>query len=300
MNKLFQKKTDELLVPARFQQVIILHILKNLLKKTEVRVPLILGIHGPSGEGKTVQLETTLRKMGVKRFLISGGQLDSPLSGEPAALIRSTYISASDAKKRGECSLAAVLINDIDTGLGSWGGANLFTMNQQTVFGELMHLVDYPNMVESHETVRIPIIITGNDFTKLYQPLVRAGRMTSFEWVPTLEERAQVVARMYPELTAAECLQLIQDLCLALGGDLGDMRHQLPVAFYGHLRSTLLDEDLWQNVEQYGVGKTSDDILRGIEPDFSIGINYRRVLEKGIELAQSNQLFNHLTRMTVA
>jgi hypothetical protein len=171
-------------------------------------------------------------------------------------------------------------------------------MNQQTVFGELMHLVDYPNSVEGHETVRVPIIVTGNDFTKLYQPLMRAGRMTSFEWLPSLEERTEVVAKIFPELKKEEIRKLIIALNDKLGIDPSDSRNSLPVAFYSHLRSTLLDEDLWDQVELFGVYRAVDELLKGNEPDFSAEIHYQRVLEKGIELAFSNQLFNHLDNHT--
>lgn len=131
-------------ISERFRQVVVLHILKNLLKRAEVQVPLLLGIHGPSGEGKTFQCEQILKNMGVKRFLISGGQLDNHLSGQASQLVRTTYIRASESIRSGECSMAVVLINDVDTGLGTWGESATYTINQMNVFGELMHLVDYP------------------------------------------------------------------------------------------------------------------------------------------------------------
>jgi hypothetical protein len=232
--------------------------------------------------------------MGVKRFLISGGQLESPLSGEPAQLIRQSYIRASESIRGGESSLAVVLINDIDTGLGSLGESGYFTMNQQTMFGELMHLVDYPTSVEGKDTLRVPIIITGNDLSKLYGPLVRAGRMTAFQWIPNQEERAEIVAAIFKELTKEECSRLIRDLDARLHEHLSGNGQTLSIAFFAHLRATLLDEDLWGEVEQYGLEKAVDNIIIGDEPDFSLGIHYERVLEKGLELARSGQLINHL------
>lgn len=291
---IMKSKKDQLYIPDRYRQVVALHILKNNLKRVEVKVPLLLGIYGPTGEGKTVQCESILKGMGVKSFLISGGQLDSDIAGQSAQLVRSTYIEASTSVKRGECSLAAVLINDIDTGLGSVGGAAKHTMNQLTVFADLMHLVDYPTSVEGKDTLRIPIIITGNDFTKLYEPLVRAGRMTAFEWIPTLEERARIVSSIFPELSADECNELITALSQDILSKKKTNRQVLSIAFFSHLRANLLDEDLWHEVEKFGLEKAVDLILTGNEPDFSLGINYERVLEKGKELAASGQLVNHL------
>ena len=179
----------DIFISPRFHQAVSLHVLKNLLKRVEAQVPLLLGVHGPSGEGKTFQCEHILKDMGVKRFLVSGGQLDNPVAGHPSAFIRQTYIRASESIRSGEASLAVVLVNDVDTGLGTWGKSEKHTINQINVFGELMHLVDYPSLVDGKETTRVPIIITGNDFTKLYNPLVRAGRMSAFEWIPTTEEK---------------------------------------------------------------------------------------------------------------
>jgi hypothetical protein len=291
----FSKKPEPVVLSKRFQRTVALHILKNMLKRAEAQVPLLLGVHGPSGEGKTFQVENILKQMGVKRFLISGGQMESPVTGQPAQLIRNYYIRASEAIRGGECAMAVVLINDIDTGLGAWGENEAqFTINQQAVFGELMHLVDYPTSVEGKDTLRVPIIITGNDFTRLYEPLVRAGRMAAFEWIPNLEERAEIIKGIFPELSKDECRRLVEELNQQVEKEKIDPRQALTIAFYSHLRSTLMDEDLWGEVERGSLERMIDMLLKGDEPDLTLGIHYERVLAKGLELARSEQLVNHL------
>jgi hypothetical protein len=58
-------------------------------------------------------------------------------------------------------------------------------------------------------TTAVPIIFTGNDFTKLYAPLLRAGRMRKFEWVPDENERICIIESIFrPHLTRDECYQL--------------------------------------------------------------------------------------------
>jgi hypothetical protein len=42
------------------------------------------------------------------------------------------------------------------------------------------------------EIPRVPIIATGNDFSTLYAPLIRDGRMDKFYWSPTFEDRVGV------------------------------------------------------------------------------------------------------------
>jgi AAA+ superfamily predicted ATPase len=101
---------SKIYVPERFKRVIYLHIVKNLLKDVSVRSPLILGIQGGSGEGKTKQCETCLEEIKVKAFLISGGQLESGTAGESAKLVRKKYCAASRSIENRECKAAVVLI----------------------------------------------------------------------------------------------------------------------------------------------------------------------------------------------
>jgi hypothetical protein len=42
------------------------------------------------------------------------------------------------------------------------------------------------------EIPRVPIVCTGNDFSTLYAPLIRDGRMEKFYWAPTREDRIGV------------------------------------------------------------------------------------------------------------
>lgn len=287
---------ENIFVSERFKKAISLHIVKNLLKKIDARPALILGIHGPSGEGKTFQCEHVLQEMNVRSFLISGGQLESHQAGEPAQLVRETYINASKCVENHEATASVILINDIDTGLGSWGDMVQYTINRQTVFGELMHIVDYPTMVEGRPTKRIPIIITGNDFTKLYEPLVRAGRMTAFEWVPTVAEKARSVSRIFPEISEANCQILVAHLDSYLCKQLQSKGLTLPLAFYSHLKASLIDEILWAKISEQGTAKTLEYISKEIEPKINVTFNLDDLIMKGQTIISSGQLINHLRR----
>jgi ATPase family associated with various cellular activities (AAA) len=279
-------------IPERFSRVLELHVVKNLMTNITGRVPLLLGIHGASGDGKTYQCEQILAEIGVKAFLISGGQLESPDAGKPAQLVRDTYIEASDYLKpkpsdcmeKGKCRAAVMLINDIDTGLGNWGNMVQYTVNTQAVFGELMHLVDYPNLVEGKPTRRIPIIITGNDFTKLYEPLVRAGRMTAFEWKPTLEEKAKIVKGIFSEISSKQCEALVREF------------ESQPVAFFCHLRASLIDDELWKSIQKVGGTRKAIEFItdRNRQPVLHQTIQFEWIVQRGKNILQSGQLINHL------
>ena len=43
-------------IPERFKRVIHLHIIKNMLTHTSTNPALFLGIHGPSGDGKPINV----------------------------------------------------------------------------------------------------------------------------------------------------------------------------------------------------------------------------------------------------
>jgi hypothetical protein len=255
------------------------------------RVPLILGIHGASGEGKTYQCEKVLGDLGVRSLLISGGQLEGPDAGQPAMLIRNTYIKASRYIEENPNSTAVILINDFDTGVGNWGELVQTTVNRQTVFGELMHLVDYPNEVQGVKTHRVPIIFTGNDFTKLYVPLVRAGRMTSFEWIPTAEERTHILRPMLG-LSAEETLTLTSEL-----GDYANTTNAVGVlstAFFAHLKSTVIDDRLSRVVDRIGAKEVIRRVRTGEKPELNFTATYEHLLLAGKALIDSGHFINHL------
>lgn len=278
--------TETLYIAPRFEKVIALHILKNLLDSS-YRVPLLLGIHGRPGDGKTFQCEKILERLGVKSFLISGGQLESEDAGKPAKLIRDTYLDAGYSLDSGESKLSAILINDIDTGLGNWGDMVQYTINRQTAYGELMHLVDYPTQVENQTTRRIPIIITGNDFSKLYEPLVRAGRMTAFSWKPTLDEKAKMVLNIFPHLNELESKTLITHLE-------HHANDELSIAFFAHLKNSFYDDLLWQYVLQHSWNKVVTSFQQNPKPPLQTSFTLESLLQQGQVLINSGQLLNHL------
>ena len=222
--------------------------------------------------------------LGMRTFLISGGQFEDRDAGEPARLIRAKYLAAGRSVTSGECIAAAVVINDIDTGLGKWGELVQTTINTQSVYGELMHLADFPTSVEGVKTPRIPIIATGNDFTKLYNPLIRAGRMDAFEWNPSAAERVPVVNAIFPHLEWTDCEILSEKFS----------EHQ--ISFFSHLRSKITDKELWCVLSQAGVRHVMERITKGEEPQFTPPPSIATLVEEGLLLATALQAIrNHLS-----
>jgi ribulose bisphosphate carboxylase small subunit len=252
-------------VSPRFLDKLAVHITKNFLQLPGVRIPLILGIHGRKGEGKTFQCELLFEKMGFEPVMISGGELESPDAGDPARLIRLRYREASEqVKVRGQ--MCALFINDLDAGAGRFDSGTQYTVNTQLVNATLMNIADNPTNVQlpgSYDATplnRIPIIVTGNDFSTLYAPLIRDGRMEKFYWEPTREERIGVLRGIFPtgELSQQDITELV------------DTFPEQSLDFFSAVRSRIYDEQIRDFIHKLGVESISKRIVNSAEkpPEF--------------------------------
>ncbi|ESA38411.1 ribulose -bisphosphate carboxylase small subunit [Leptolyngbya sp. Heron Island J] len=235
-------------------------------------MPLIFGIHGRKGEGKTFQCELVYQRMGVNVVHVSGGELESPDAGDPARLIRLRYREAADlVKVRGQ--MAVLMINDLDAGAGRFDGMTQYTVNTQLVNNTLMNIADNPTNVQlpgSYDETplpRIPIVVTGNDFATLYAPLVRDGRMQKFYWEPDRDDRLGIVGGIFsPDGLSHSDIETLVDTF-----------PNQAIDFYGALRAQIYDEQIIDFIHQVGVENVSRNVVNTKtppsfkKPDFRIG-----------------------------
>ncbi|AKG21069.1 ribulose bisphosphate carboxylase small subunit [Calothrix sp. 336/3] len=266
-------------IAPRFLDKLAVHITKNFLDLPGIRVPLILGIHGRKGEGKSFQCELVFERMGIEVTLISGGELESPDAGDPARLIRLRYRETSELiKVRGK--MCVLMINDLDAGAGRFDEGTQYTVNTQLVNATLMNIADNPTDVQlpgSYDATplyRVPIIVTGNDFTTLYAPLVRDGRMEKFYWQPDRDDKVGIVGGIFAEdeLTSKEIEQLV------------DTFVNQSVDFFSALRSRIYDQQIREFIHQVGVEKVSQRVVNSLEgkPIFNKPhFNLSQLLEMG-------------------
>lgn len=254
---------DYYIAPA-FLDKIVVHIVKNYIAHLlDAKVPLILGIWGGKGQGKSFQTELVFRAMGIEPVIMSAGELESERAGEPGKLIRERYRTASLVIKN-QGKMSCLMINDIDAGVGRFGNTQM-TVNNQIVIGTLMNLADNPTRVsvgqdwrESDITDRVPIIVTGNDFSTLYAPLLRDGRMDKFYWQPTREDLIHIVHQMYQkdEISREDIVQIV------------DTFPNQALDFYGALRSRTYDRFILKWVEEIGgAKKLGEKLLRRRKDD---------------------------------
>lgn len=103
--------TDGYYISPAFLDKLTLHLAKNFMTLPKIKVPLILGIWGGKGQGKTFQCDLVYKKLGVSAIVMSAGELESGNAGEPAKLVRQRYREASDIVKKGK--MASLFINDL-------------------------------------------------------------------------------------------------------------------------------------------------------------------------------------------
>lgn len=214
-----------LIVPDRFASEVTQHLFLNYIECPGY--PLILGIFGRPGDGKTYQLRSLLGEALVGQYSVSAADLESDRAGQPGKLVLAEYISAARLIESGKP--AALIIDDVDTTVGEWA-QNTGTVNHQQVLAQLMHLADRPTSIERIGDVRrVPVFVTGNDPGKLYAPLRRPGRMHVMHWQPTHDELGHITSSIFEEmLTPEQVMSLVR-------------RHaHQPIAFFAQLRTEIL------------------------------------------------------------
>jgi len=261
MPRTFNNLVGDFHVPQAFQDRVALHLAKNFLSDASnpgvsgtvsgqeksgalgtTNVPLILGIWGGKGSGKTFNLELSCKAMGVTPVVMSAGELEDEWAGEPGRLVRRRYRKAAELMKNaGQPS--CLIVHDIDAGAGVFKQTQN-TVNMQMVVGTLMNLCDHPNRVsdESDDEIhdwreedivrRVPIIVTGNDLSTLYAPLLRDGRMEKFYWEPSFVDICDMVHAMFKDEDVSR--ETVTRLVSEYAGQ--------PLDFFGAIRARMYDE----------------------------------------------------------
>lgn len=222
-------------ISKEIQKAVYTHVFK--VYESEIACPLILGIFGPSGEGKTFQCRKYLESEGYGIVDMTADMFEDAEAGNPIKNIEKQYLAAISTYQRTR-QRQVIIIDDIDTLIGNWGPLYQYTINTQLIIQFLMNLTESTAREEY-----IPIIFTGNDFTKIYSPLTRHGRMAYCIWNPTLHEKSLIVSTIFP-FSETECEQIVSQLNKYASKN----NMSCPsVAFYKQLYLSLLDEKIWEN-----------------------------------------------------
>ena len=281
-----ENEKDGFYIAPAFMDKLVVHITKNFLNLPNIKVPLILGIWGGKGQGKSFQCELVFAKMGINPIMMSAGELESGNAGEPAKLIRQRYREAADIIRKGK--MCCLFINDLDAGAGRLGGTTQYTVNNQMVNATLMNIADNPTSVQlpgmynKEENPRVPIVVTGNDFSTLYAPLIRDGRMEKFYWAPTREDRIGVCTGIFrtDNVPPEDMVKLV------------DSFPGQSIDFFGALRARVYDDEVRKWVSGVGVEGVGKKLVNSKEgpPTFEQPrMSLEKLLEYGNMLVQEQE-----------
>nr|GMC99636.1 ribulose bisphosphate carboxylase/oxygenase activase, chloroplastic-like [Ipomoea batatas] len=277
---------DGFYIAPAFMDKLVVHITKNFLKLPNIKIPLILGVWGGKGQGKSFQCELVFRKMGINPIMMSAGELESGNAGEPAKLIRQRYREAAEIIRKG--NMCVLFINDLDAGAGRMGGTTQYTVNNQMVNATLMNIADnptnvqLPGMYNKQENARVPIIVTGNDFSTLYAPLIRDGRMEKFYWAPTREDRIGVCKGIFRTDGVPD--EHVVKLVDTFPGQ--------SIDFFGALRARVYDDEVRKFIASIGVDAVNERLLNSRDgpPKFDQPkMTIEKLLQYGYMLVQEQE-----------
>lgn len=222
--------SNEVYIPERFKQKVIAHVLKVCLDlPSSYQAPLILTIQGPAGYGKSFQTRHVLDSIGVKYRIIDSAVLSGELEGDSIKPLMRDYISLGSESK-----ISALIIDDFDMSIASLKENYERTSNSDILNTFLMHLCDNPKSVDGEFVHPVPIIITGNNFSKMYGPLLRHGRADLFEWNPEPHEKLVIIGNIFSEcgIGDADLSRLINKY------------RDKNIAFFQQVKSSLIDKSI--------------------------------------------------------
>jgi len=109
---------------------------------------------------------------------------------------------------------------------------------------------------KKEEIPRVPIVATGNDFSTLYAPLIRDGRMEKFYWNPTREDRIGICAGIFRDDPINK-----DDVAVLVDTFPGQS-----IDFFGSLRSRIYDDVIWEYVQKTGVKSLNANLVNTRNP----------------------------------
>lgn len=180
------------IIDSDFRNVVLTHIIGNYNR--QMQTPLFLAIHGGPGEGKTFQTLHVCSEAGVRVCYYSGAELSGNYERDSILEFSEDYKRACNFYHENEYSV--IIIDDFHLSPASVKESVGRTINSQLLTGYLMNLCD---KAKSAQIDRIPIILLGNTFKYVYEPLKRDGRMNFYHWIAPVKLKWEIVKNIFAE-----------------------------------------------------------------------------------------------------
>ena len=228
---------DHIILPERYASRIVAHVVSNYLPNNHYYTPpLYLAIKGKPGEGKTLQALAACTQRGIMVKYLSASELSGEMEAASRDTIQALYTQAQRLQGMGYC--ICILLDDFHLGNSNIHSNTSHTVNAELLIGYMM------NLAESSSQNRVPILLTGNDFSNTYDALLRDGRADIFEWSPSESEKLRVVQSiLQPFVEKREIPKLKKFI-----GQYSDRS----VAFFAQIRSDLRNKVIYKALEHAG------------------------------------------------
>lgn len=181
----YSEDYKNIFIPRRFEETVACHVIAPYLEENiYYKPPIYLAIMGAAGEGKTAQAIATCTQKGFYVIYISASSLSGSHENEAKEKLHKIYNHALRLRTK---ALTAIIIDDFHKGIVNEEENVKKTINSNVLTGYMMNIAEY------NGAVHIPIILTANDLSSIYAPLLRIGRADIFLWKPKLYEKRKIV-----------------------------------------------------------------------------------------------------------
>ena len=225
------------IIDSEFRNVVLTHIIGNY--STIIQMPLFLAIHGSPGEGKTFQTLQICHEHNVKVCYYSGAELSGNYERDSIIELSEDYKRACNYYNDGD--YCVIIIDDFHLSPASTKKGVGTTVNSQLLTGYLMNLCD---KAKSSQIDSVPIILLGNTFKNVYDPLKRDGRMDFYHWMPSLNLKKQIVNKLFRDyLSISELLKLDKFI---------EAYQNCPISFFAEIRNDITKSIIGDTIIKLG------------------------------------------------
>ncbi len=275
----FNFNNNTAILSREFKNAILTHIIGNY--NSFINMPLYLAIYGNPGEGKTFQTMRICYEYGIKLCYFSGSELSGNYERDSILEIEDNYRRACNYYYGDEKIPCVMVIDDFHLSPASVHVGIGTTVNSQILTGFLMNLCDKAKNASGY---RIPIILLGNTFQDVYEPLKRDGRMDFFHWEAPKELKKEIINDIFENCLSKRDFRKL--------GEFVNYYNDRPISFFTELRNDIEKVNIINQIESTGRKDIQVYLQKhNMFPNKMIGIEYLyKLANRRIQLSQASNM----------